>query len=61
VRMVNASSSLILCRSISMPFACSITARDIIATRRLERSSLVLAAASALPIAIADPGSNVLG
>jgi hypothetical protein len=52
---------LILCRSISMPFACSITARDIIATRRLERSSLVLAAASALPIAIADPGSNVLG
>jgi hypothetical protein len=31
VRMVNASSSLILCRSIKMPFACSMQARDIIA------------------------------
>ena len=34
VRMVNASSSLILCRSIKMPLACSIKARDIIAVRR---------------------------
>jgi hypothetical protein len=34
VRRVNASSSLILCRSIKMPLACSIHARDIIAVRR---------------------------
>jgi hypothetical protein len=34
VRMVNASSSLILCRSIRIPLACSIHARDIIAVRR---------------------------
>jgi hypothetical protein len=33
VRMVNASSSLILCRSIKMPLACSMQARDIIALR----------------------------
>ena len=33
VRMVNASSSLILCRSIKMPLACSIRARAIIAMR----------------------------
>ena len=33
VRMVNASSSLILCRSIRMPLACSIRARAIIAMR----------------------------
>jgi hypothetical protein len=33
VRMVNASSSLILCRSIKMPLACSMQARDIIAVR----------------------------
>jgi PhnB protein len=33
VRMVNASSSLILCRSIKMPLACSMHARDIIAVR----------------------------
>ncbi len=33
VRMVNASSSLILCRSIKMPLACSIQARVIIAVR----------------------------
>ena len=38
---VNASSSLILCRSIKMPLACSIHARDIIAMRRWARSSLV--------------------
>ena len=33
VRMINASSSLILCRSIKMPLACSIQARAIIAVR----------------------------
>jgi hypothetical protein len=33
VRMMNASSSLILCRSIKMPLACSMQARDIIAVR----------------------------